>query len=41
MLSGKIQSIEEFEEQLFNQLDEPGIRERKQFKLSGAPNPLV
>ena len=39
LFSGK--SIEQIEEQLFEEADNNNIRERKEFKLSGAPNPLV
>jgi hypothetical protein len=39
LFSGK--SIEQIEEQLFGEADQRAIRERKEFKLSGAPNPLV
>lgn len=40
LLSGGHHSIEEIEEQLFEEAREGG-RDRRGFKLSGAPNPLV
>jgi hypothetical protein len=35
------ESIEQAEEQLFRQARQKEIRERREFRLSGAPNPLV
>jgi hypothetical protein len=35
------ESIEQAEEQIFRQARQKKIRERREFRLSGAPNPLV
>ena len=41
LFSGRAPSLEEIEERLFNEAQDQGVRERKEFKMSGAPNPLV